>query len=293
MSTPLPTWDDLRVLLAVHRGKSFLAAGKALGVATSTVARRIETLEASIGRPIVHRGNGGTTLDADALGLIALAEQMDLGLDVLRRGAAAERLAGTVRVSASEGFVRPLVRILAGVRLKHPALALEIISEARLADLARREADIGLRIARSAATTLVERRVGRMALAVFGARAYIDRRVPGGRLARADAPHHDWIAFDRGLESLPSERWLREYGASRFALRGSSPSALEEAVVMGMGLGVMSETHGRALGLVRVDTETTPPSVDVFLAYHRDTKRTPRIRVVVQALESELRRALG
>ena len=33
-----PIWDDLRVLLAVHRGKSFLAAGKALGIATSTVA---------------------------------------------------------------------------------------------------------------------------------------------------------------------------------------------------------------------------------------------------------------
>ena len=33
-----PLWDDLRVLLALHRTRSFLAAGRALGVSTSTAA---------------------------------------------------------------------------------------------------------------------------------------------------------------------------------------------------------------------------------------------------------------
>ena len=41
MGTPAttPAWDDLRVLLAVHRHRSFLAAGRALAVSTSTVAQ--------------------------------------------------------------------------------------------------------------------------------------------------------------------------------------------------------------------------------------------------------------
>ncbi|MBC8073455.1 MAG: LysR family transcriptional regulator, partial [Deltaproteobacteria bacterium] len=49
MSSPPPVWDDLRILLAVHRGKSLLAAGKALGIATSTVARRLEAFERALG----------------------------------------------------------------------------------------------------------------------------------------------------------------------------------------------------------------------------------------------------
>src|SRR5688572_24450465 len=177
MQTEDPTWDDLRFLLEVHRGKSFLAAGKALGVATSTVARRLDGLERALGRALVHRGSGGTSIDADALGLLALAEQMELGLAALRRGPSAERIAGTVRISASEGFARPLVRVLAQLRVKHPELQLELAAESRLADLARREADVGIRIARSSSPVLVEKATGKMALGVFAARGYVERRL--------------------------------------------------------------------------------------------------------------------
>ena len=76
--TPVtPTWDDLRVLLALHRHRSFLAAGKALGVSTSTAARRIEALEAALGRPLVHRSSGGTSVEPGALELVTLAEQLE------------------------------------------------------------------------------------------------------------------------------------------------------------------------------------------------------------------------
>jgi DNA-binding transcriptional LysR family regulator len=101
-----PVWDDLRVLLAVHRGKSFLSASKALSVATSTVARRIEAFERALGRPLVLSGNGGTAIDADAPSLIALAKQMELGFDALLRAPDAQRITGAVRDS----------RILAGAR---------------------------------------------------------------------------------------------------------------------------------------------------------------------------------
>jgi DNA-binding transcriptional LysR family regulator len=292
MQTPAPTWDDLRILLAVHRGKSFLAAGKALGVATSTIARRVEALETSLGRPLVHRGNGGTAIDPDALGLVALGEQMELGLDALRRGGDAERIAGTVRVSASEGFVRPLTRVLARLHVKHPALSLELASESRMADLVRREADIGIRIARTSSSTIVEKAMGRLRIALFAARSYVERRLPSARLARDVAERHDWVGLDRALERIPQERWMREYGAVRFVFRSTSAAAIEEAVLAGMGLGVLAEGHGAELGLVRIDTESTPPAADIFLAFHRDAKNTSRVRVVVREIETELRRAL-
>src|SRR5688500_1194944 len=107
-------WDDLRVLLALHRERSFLAAGKALGISTSTAARRIDALEAALGRRVVQRTRSGTSIEPDALPLVALAEQLELGLSALRReqAQAEETLSGVVRLSVGEGFVRPVVALL-------------------------------------------------------------------------------------------------------------------------------------------------------------------------------------
>ncbi|MBC8072073.1 MAG: hypothetical protein IAG13_27380, partial [Deltaproteobacteria bacterium] len=209
-----------------------------------------------------------------------------------RRGRGDENLAGVVRVTASEGFMRPLVRVLAAVRLRAPALTLELSSESRLEDLARREADIGLRIVSTSSPSLVEKRAGRVRLAVFAARSYVERRLPSAHLGRGQARHHDWVGLDRTIAKLPSERWMRDCGAERFVLRTSSPNALEEAVSAGMGLGVLGEEQGAAQRLVRIDTEDSPPPVDVFVVFHRDARRTPRIAAVLRAIEAELRRAL-
>ena len=195
-----PLGTTLRYLLAVHCGQSFLAAGKALGVATSTVARRVDALERALGRRLVHRGNGGARIEPDALALVALGEQMDLGIEALRR-------------------------------------------------------------------------------------------VPGARLPRRAAAQHDWVGFDRALERLPQEQWMRAYGASRFVFRSSSSAAIEEALLSGVGVGLLGEVQGSALeSLVRLGTDEAPPSVEVFLVFHRDARTTPRVRAVVRALDEEIRR---
>jgi len=293
MASTTPSWDDLRILLAVHRDKSFLAAGKTLGVAASTIARRVETLERALGRSIVHRGNDGTRLDPDALRLVALAEQLELGLSVLARDGSDAEVSGIVRVSLSEGFVRPLVPSLARLQAKYAALAIELISESRIADIGRGEADIGVRIVRSTSPLVVSKLVGHAKTGLFAARDYVARRLPNALLSRAIAGTHDWVGMDRSLERLPHERWLRDYGASRFVFRSNSAVAIEHALLSGMGIGLLSQTLGASLpGLVQLDIEQPPPQIDVFLAFHRDAKKTPRVRVVVKAIEAEVRRQL-
>ena len=293
MKTREPSWDDLRILLAVHRDKSFLAAGKTLGVAASTIARRVEAIERSLARVLVHRGNDGTRLAPDALRLVALAEELELGLAALVRDGRAAEVSGTVRVSLSEGFVRPLVPLLARLRAKHPALLIELISESRVADLARREADIGIRIVRSASAAIVSKLLGRASTGLFASREYVERRLPSARLAREMAGLHDWVGLDASLERLPQEQWIRRYGAARFTFRSNSAIAIEHAVLAGMGIGLLGAVQGTSLpGLVQLDTEQPPPPVEVFLAFHRDARKTPRIRVVAKEIEAEARRQL-
>jgi DNA-binding transcriptional LysR family regulator len=293
MKTQEPSWDDLRILLAVHRDKSFLAAGRSLGVAASTIARRVDTIERNLGRVLVHRGNDGTRLDPDTLPLVALAEQLELGLASLVRDGRDAEVSGTVRISLSEGFIRPVIPLLARLRAKYPALSVELISESRLADLARGEADIGIRIVRSASAAIVSKLLGRASTGLFASREYVERRLPSTKLSREVAGQHDWVGLDASLERLPQEQWIRQYGASRFTFRSNSAIAIEHAVLAGMGIGLLGAVQATSLpGLVQLDVERAPPPVEVFLAFHRDARKTPRIRVVAKELEADARRQI-
>ena len=294
MNTFTPSWDDLRMLLAVHRDRSFLLAARTLGVATSTVSRRIEALEKSLGRPLVHRGNDGTRLDPDALRLVALGEEFELGLDALRRDSSDDAVTGTVRLSMSEGFVRPVTQVMARLRVKYPALAVELISESRMVDLARREADIGVRISKTTSSAVVSRSLGRARPALFASRDYVQRRLPSAKVSREAAPLQDWVGFDASLERLPQEKWLRDYGAKNFVFRSNASIAIEQAVGTGIGIGVLMEgVAATQPSLIQLDVEASLPPVEVFLAFHRDSKKVPRVRVVVRELEAEFRRQLG
>jgi DNA-binding transcriptional LysR family regulator len=293
MQSPI-SFDDLRLLYALQRHGSFLGAAKAHGVATSTVARRIDTLERAVGRPLVVRSPAGTAIVPDALDLVALAEQMELGLEALRRDQPAKEspLAGVVRVSAGEMGMVPLAQVLAQVRRQHPEIEIELISETRLSDLARRETDFGLRSARSTAKTLVERKLGLMQTGLFAAPSYLERRLPRASLRSADVPRHDFIGYEGEMRKLLQHRHLVSLGAVRFPFRSNSDSALLEAARQGQGIALMSELLGREHGLTQIHFDGVLPAVPVFLVYHRSLRHIPRMKIVARALEAAVRARL-
>ena len=289
-TSPTPSWDDLRVLLALHRHRSFLAAGRALGMSTSSAARRIEALEEALGRPLVHRSSAGTSVEPGALELVDLAEQFEFGLRAVKRAEGDVEASGTVRLSLSEGFIVPITRILSDLRRTHPALLFELISENRLADLSRREADIGLRSARSTSPVLVQREVGRFPLGLYAARSYVERRVRDGRLRRDDMARHDFLGFETSLDKMPQAQWLLAQGARRFVFRSNSYFALREAAEQGQGILVLGAGRvDSSSELVRLETEARLPSVPVYLAYHRELRGVKRVRLVLEALAAALR----
>ncbi len=284
-----PSWDDLRVLLALHRHRSFLAAGRALGVSTSTAARRIDALERSLGRPLVHRSTAGTSVEPDALDLIDLAEQLELGLQAVKRDEGDEAMSGTVRLTMSDGFIRPVTQVISALRRTHPALHFELISETRMADLARREADIGLRLARSASPVLVQRHVGQIQLGLYAAPSYVERRIRDGRLKREDMARHDFLGFETQLDKMPQAQWLAAQGARRFVFRSNSYFALLEAAEQGQGILVLATAPSSSL--VRLVTDAELPSVPVYLAFHRELRNVKRVRLVLDALGAMARAA--
>jgi DNA-binding transcriptional LysR family regulator len=241
----------------------------------------------------VHRTNEGTLLEPDALPVVALAEQLELGLSALRRDDTRDALRGIVRVSLSEGFIRPVTQRLSELRRVHPTLRFEILSETRRVDLARREADIGIRTTRSSSKALVERLMGHIQLGLYAAPSYIERRLQTARVKIADLPRHDVIGWEGPVAQTPPMNWLEAQGATQFVFRSNAYHGILEAALHGQGIAILADSGGRSLpGLVRLEADVELPAVPIYLVFHRDVRRVPRVRLVVDALAASLREGL-
>lgn len=278
-----PGWDDLRLLLEVQRRGSFLAAGAQVGVSTSTVARRIADLERALGRRLVRRTSQGTSLEDDGLALVALAEDFERSLTAHERdGAGASPYAGTVRVSLPDGFLPVAVQAIAKVRREHPETLVELSSEARFVDLTAREADIGVRGARSSSAVLIERPVGEVRPGLFASPDYLKQRLPERYLANGAWGEQDFITGDS--PHGPTE-WLVARGAVRFPLRVSTFEGRLDAAEQGLGLVMAGAAMpGAQRRLARVRLEAPLPPLSFYLVMHQDLRSVPRVRAVADAL---------
>ena len=164
-----------------------------------------------------------------------------------------------------------------------------------MVDLARREADIGIRTARSESQVLIERRLGVLRFGLYASQSYVERRLRGGRLRPGDFERHDFIGkagAPRG--QMQMEEWLIARGATRFPFRTNSVTATLEATQRGQGICVIADVTGRELDhVVRLEYDDPLPSKTVWVVYHRELRQVPRIRAVVTALEEMFEQRVG
>ncbi|QSQ26834.1 LysR family transcriptional regulator [Pyxidicoccus parkwayensis] len=287
MENKLPAWDDLRVLLEVHRQGSFLEAGLQLGLSTSTVARRIGALEKDLGRALVHRTSRGALLEKEALELIALAENFEQALRAHRRDSGpSSPYAGRVRVSLPDGFMTAAAEAAARFRRWHPETHIEVISELRFVDLTAREADIGVRGGRSSSPVLIEKPMGDILPGLYASTEYLARALPSRFLGDGDYARQDFIVEDENPRGQGASQWLTQRGASRFPFRSNSLEARLHAAKCGMGLVLLGLGAEREHPeLIRVGLATPLPGLRFYLTMHKDLRRVPRIRGVALALQ--------
>jgi DNA-binding transcriptional LysR family regulator len=141
-------WNDIRYFLALARLGSVRAAGTSLGVSHSTVARRIEALEAQLATRLFDRNRDGYTLTEAGHQMIPGAERIEREMSALERGLVGqdERLSGVVALTCCDNYVADLsLRILKPLCQSYPEIELCLTTDGRLFDLSKREADIAIR----------------------------------------------------------------------------------------------------------------------------------------------------
>ena len=133
------SWDDLRYLLAVERCGSLASAARVLCVDQTTVGRRLEALQRSLGARLLERTAAGYRLTALGRRACAVGGDVERAMAALEREgeSATARLEGVVRIAAPEGMVPLILRALRELRAAHPKLIFEVRVGSAVVNLAK------------------------------------------------------------------------------------------------------------------------------------------------------------
>lgn len=290
----MTNWDDLRVFLAVATHGSHARAARSLGVDPTTMGRRIVALEESLETRLLVRTPSGLVPTPAGRALLVRAarvEQEMLASERELRGRDA-RLEGSVVVTAGDGISALLLAPwLLELRQEHPGLSLDLRSDNATLDMSRREADIAIRLSRPRESSLIAAKVGRLTFGVYGSERYFARR--GRPRTTADLSTHDWIAWDARLVGAPQSRWLlRHVPSSRVMFRANTTAVLTAACAIGHGLAVLPKLVGaQDHRLLPILPRSQPPTRDVWVVTHSDSRNNARVRATVAWLSSRFRDA--
>ena len=280
-------WDDLRLLLAVSRRGSFLQAGQLLGIAASTVSRRLTQLEVALGEPLVERGVEGCRLTSRGQSLVDVAMAAEAGL---RRQTAADmtglhtELSGNVLVSAGEGFTSGVLEAVSRFTALHPRCSVELLVTADFQKIVRGVADIAVRTMHLGEPSLIYRPIGRFTYGVFADAGYL-RRFPGVTVATAVN-----VALLPPLDMLPQMRAAKAAGLDRAQLSVNSFAVQLESVKRGLGVGVLPRLLAK--DLVELFHEIELPDLEVYLVTRPQALKQAHIKCFFAILEQVLQEAL-
>jgi DNA-binding transcriptional LysR family regulator len=286
-----PSWDELRTFVEVARDGSLSGAARRLGLTQPTVGRHIDALEAALGLTLFTRSPRGLAPTPAAKALEPHVEAMAAAAAALARTASGEATAdrGAVRVTASEIVgVEVLPPMLAAFHAEHPGIAIELALTNRTQDLARRDADIAVRMVRPTQAGLVARRIGSSRISLFAHRDYLARF--GEPRTLADLAGHCFIGFDRDNSTFRAAGdYARSMTRESFGLRCDSDLAQLAALRAGVGIGGCQDNIARRMPeLVPVLPNAFHYALEVWLVMHEDLKATRRVRLLFDHLAAGL-----
>ena len=285
-------WDDLRFFLAIHRHGNLSAASRDLGVAQSTVGRRLAALEASLGVRLLDRTPDGYVLTSAGQDVCARAEKLEREAQALERAVSGRdtRDAGLVRITCAEAIAAHILApSFATLHDKHRGILVELIPHPRELSLSMREAELSVRITQPTQHDLVLRRIGSIAFGLYANSGYLERY--GNPNFEKGCAGHNLIRQLNDLEDGPQFGWLSDLTSqARMVFRTSSHEAAVLAAARGSGLACLARFRAdREASLVRLPVPIEPPSAGIWLTVHKDSRNTARIRTVMDHVVDAVR----
>jgi len=275
-------WDDLRYLEAFARLKSAALAGRELGVATSTVYRRISALEQALGTGRLRRGEGLTEV-AQTLSELArrtASELVAIGRTALDQQ---QQVRGAVTVNTVDGFVPLLSGAMTTLASAFPRLRVNMHIANQGLSLRKRQADVVLCIADKPGPHLIGRRLFPVEFGVYGT-PELAAQPEGAR----------WVTMGWPLQTTREARWERaRISPDAVAVATPSRRAALDLVAAGMGLGLLprrlAATEPQLVEVPELDDDVASLTRPAWLLTHPELAGQPRINAVMQTFADHLR----
>ena len=288
MQHELMNWDDVRIFLAVYRAGTLRGAAQQLSIDQTTVGRRLNGLERTLGSLLFLRSTGGLVLTDSGQQVLQTAQDIErMAVSFERKGAGAnQRPAGEVHVTSTDtlavDFVLPAIEQL---RSSAPEVKVILGTTTRVVDLARREADIAIRTLRPEQPDLIVRQLAKWDVGLYATRSYLDRYgepTPGAGFAGHDIALYKDGVTQRQDSTLAGES--RSQG--RVVAELDSSLMLTNFIRAGLAVGELpSYLAARHPDLVRIWPQRhRRKPYEAWLVLHQDLAHTARVRVVVEAI---------
>ncbi|NKC23289.1 LysR family transcriptional regulator [Ochrobactrum oryzae] len=287
--------------LAVAAHKSFRGAAIELNITPSAVSHSIKVLEQRLKVRLFHRTTRSVSLTEAGERLEAKLRPAMISIEqaIQEVESDCESPSGTVRINASEGAIRLILKpILAHFLREHPQLHLDIVSDARLSDIVAEGFDAGIRLAEAVPKDMIAIPVmGPVRFAAVASPGYFAQR--GYPRVPQDLYHHDCIRFR--FESGAIYRWeFERHGSTENInvngrLTLTDQSLMVEAAMDGIGIAFVPD-HLAAKGLrntrlERVLEDWCPefPGLCLYYSGHRHISRG--LRALIDALTQKKTRS--
>src|ERR1700761_1334290 len=282
------SWDDLKAFLACTKYRSFRNAAEELGLTSTTLMRRIDRLEESIGCKLFLRDQSGLTLSDEGTAMIADVAHMERhAFNVFRRASRSHNdTSGTVRVAVTEGpgnfWILPR---LIDFQKTYRNITVDLRCAMEQADVSRLEADISIQLERPTNPDLIVAKLGRLHIYTFASAEYRDAY--GLPTSLADLANHR-IVKQHGVQ-LDETGYARILGLESLegivGISTNSSVAVLYAIERGAGIGFLP-TPVMALGapLVPIDLGINY-HMDLWLTYHKEFRNSDRHKIVIDWLK--------
>lgn len=281
--------DDLRYLLAVARVGRMTSAATLLGVDHTTVRRRLDRLEVSLGARLLDRGVDGWALTAIGREVVERVSALEGMVEqVVAAASGDDAVRGTVRVAAPDGFGATFAApALAGVHARHPGISVELVTSTRPLTLRGSGFDLAVTIGSTAGARVQSEPLTEYALRLYAAPHYLERRPPIRVLA--DLEGHDLVFYVDALLTVHELDLAPVLGGMRLGFGSTSVFAQVEATRASAGIGLLHAFMGQdAPGLVPVLPGAVDFRLQFTLSMRPDSPAVDAIAIVRQALHEEV-----
>ncbi len=281
-------WNDLKFFLAIAHNGTVSGAARLLGVNYTTVIRRLNSFEETMGFSVFERHSTGYSLNRAGESILASAQTIENEFVSLNNHATGSdnNLNGSIRIATTDLLASTLMPEMGDFLLRHPDINFEVIGDSFAVDLANREADIAIRITNHAPKEhLLSRKIGVVTGSIYASNAYLERH------SNERTKKHTWIGWDENLSQKVTHQFIGDYipENAKISCKVNSGASLLQAIKSGIGIGYLWDFIGvnsPELQRIHPDQEY---ALDLCLLINKDLYSTPRFRAAMDFLEKSIK----